>query len=406
MDSQSTPHTHLDITSGAGYSITNDGKTATLRRLARETARAGIGYVLLTGVAFSTLHAVWGPIYARRWLAIAAIALAYVMWTLARRLGDNHPPNDDDLYRELGLANHAGLLRGVLLAWLAGFIFSPWPEGWLAWMPGVLYTAAILIDYADGIIARVTRHTSVLGQALDTELDALGILVAPALGIWWGQLPIWYALVALAYYAFELGKWLRTRQDKPLHPLPPSAIRRSMAGIQMGFISAILWPLLRPPLTTAAATLVMVPFVAGFVRDWLAVGGWIDPGTETYRLWMQRLSTIAQRWLPVLLRLLIMAVFVAVISRAGQITLYQTISPLSALWILALSILAAIGWLGRLAATLLAIFVGIAAARWGVTPASAVLIGCGLGLMLFGTGALSLWQPEDDFLQQRYGGQP
>jgi hypothetical protein len=150
----------------------------------------------------------------------------------------------------------------------------------------------------------------------------------------------------------------------------------------------------------------MVPFVAGFVRDWLAVGGWIDASTGSYHLWMQRLSTITQRWLPVLLRAIVVAVFIVIVSRSGQVALYEAFTPLNAVWILALSILAAIGWLGRLAATLLAIFVGIAAARWGVTPASAVLIGCGLGLMLFGTGALSLWQPEDDFLQQRYGGQP
>jgi CDP-diacylglycerol--glycerol-3-phosphate 3-phosphatidyltransferase len=406
VDSQSTHRPHLDTTSEAGHSITIGDRAATLRQLARETAFAGIGYVLLTGLAFSMLLAVWGSVYGRRWFVIVTTALAYLLWTLARRLGDNHPLHEKELYQKLGLANHSGLLRGVLLAWLAGFIFSPWPEGWLAWIPGVLYTAAILIDYVDGIIARVTRHTSVLGQALDTELDALGILVAPALGIWWGQLPIWYALVALAYYAFEFGKWLRTRQGSPLHPLPPSAIRRPMAGIQMGFISAILWPVLHPPLTTAAATLVMIPFVAVFLRDWFAVGGWIDPGTETYRLWMQRLSTIAHRWLPLLLRLLIVAVFVALISLAGQIALYQTLSPLNAVWILALSLLAIAGWLGRLAATLLAIFVSIAAARWGITPASAVLISCGLGLMLFGTGALSLWQPEDDFLQQRYGGRP
>jgi phosphatidylglycerophosphate synthase len=271
-------------------------------------------------------------------------------------------------------------------------------------MPGVLYTAAIVIDYTDGLIARLTDRTSVLGQALDTELDALGILIAPALSIWWGQLPIWYVLVALSYYAFVLGKWLRKRQDKPLYPLPVSAVRRPMAGIQMGFISAILWPVLHPPLTTAAATLVMIPFLIGFTRDWLVVSGLVDVNTDSYQRWTKYASMIAQHWLPIILRSVVALVFIVMIARAGRLALYEALSPLNTVWMLALAGLVLIGWMGRLAGTLLAIFVGIAAVRWGVTPTSAVVIGCGLGLMLFGTGSLSLWQPEEVFLQRHYGG--
>ena len=135
----------------------------------------------------------------------------------------------------------------------------------MGWAAGGLYTGAILIDYMDGIAARLTQHPSHLGAWLDTNFDALGILIAPALGIWWGQLPPWYLLVALAYYLFIGGIWLRNRRRLHVYDLPPSAIRRPLAGIQMGFISAILWPVLAPPLTWWAATLVMIPFVAGFL---------------------------------------------------------------------------------------------------------------------------------------------
>lgn len=378
---------------------------AALRRLARETALAGVGYALATGLAYGVLRRAWEPASAARWVSLGLVALTYLFGTLYRRLGDNHPPGEEALYRGLGLANHVSLLRGLLLAWLAGFIFSPRPTGWLGWVPGVLYTTAILIDYGDGILARVTHHTSALGQALDTELDALGILIAPALGIWWGQLPAVYGLVAVAYYAFTLGKWLRARQNKPLHPLPPGAIRRPMAGIQMGFISAVLWPLLHPPLTTIAAIPVMIPFVLGFARDWLAVSGRVDANSGAYRRWMGRVSTVAQRWLPVALRVVVAGVFASVIGRTGRVALFEGMGLVAAVWTGALALLVTIGWLGRLAGTLLAIFVSIAAVRWEVTPEAAVLIGCGLGLMLLGTGAGSLWQPEEAFLQSHYGGE-
>ena len=105
-----------------------------------------------------------------------------------------------------------------------------------------------------------------------------------------------------------------------------------------------------------------------------------------------------------MLRLVIAAVFAALVVQTGKPALYGILAPLNQVWMLALAGLILVGWMGRLAGTLLAIFVGIAASRWGVTPASVILLGCGLGLMLLGTGALSLWQPEEVFMQRHYGG--
>jgi CDP-diacylglycerol--glycerol-3-phosphate 3-phosphatidyltransferase len=359
-------------------------------------------YLLATALLGVLLVRLVDPGFGLRWAALAALALLFVLSFLFRALPQNRHPSTQVMYPTLGLANQASLLRGVLLAWLAGFLFSPRPEGWLGWLPGLLYTAAIVIDYLDGLLARLTRRTSLLGQRLDTELDALGILVAPALGMWWGQLPPWYVLVALAYYAFMAGRWLRRKRGLPVRPLPPSSARRAMAGIQMGFISAALWPVLPPALTVPAATLVMLPFVAGFLRDWLAVSGWDGAAAPAGGA---RLIELAQKWLPLPLRLAAAAVMLLNVVQTGRLALYEAQPPLSAAWLALLALLVLAGAMGRTAATLLAIFAGIAAARWGVSPASAALIACGLSLMLLGSGALSLWRPEEAFLQTRYGGE-
>lgn len=378
-----------------------------LHRLRREWIITAASYGLLTTLAYLTLRRVWSAAYALRWSLVATLLVVYILGRLWTHLADNHAATRDSLYVELGLANHLSLLRGVLLAFLGGFLFSPRPVGALAWAAGVLYTTAIVIDYGDGIVARLTNHPSVLGEKLDTELDALGILIAPALGVWWGQLPFWYLLVALAYYLFVLGKWLRTRRGKPVYALPPSAIRRPLAGIQMGFISAVLWPVLTPPFTWWAGTLVMIPFLAGFVRDWLVVSGRADATSDSYRKLTHSLGNVMQHWIPVGLRLAIggaLLFFFGPALQTSNFAPYSTMSPLTVSWILLLALLTISGAVGRLAATLLAIFLGLALVRLGSHPATLIVIGCCLALMLLGTGAWSIWQPEEIFLQRRYGG--
>jgi CDP-diacylglycerol--glycerol-3-phosphate 3-phosphatidyltransferase len=378
-----------------------------LRGLRRRWRLTIIAYSFVTGIVALILYRVWQPNSAVRWLVLASPIVLSALLMVGWRLADNRPDEESPLYASLGLANHLSILRGVLLAYLAGFIFSPRPTGWLAWSAGVLYTGAIVIDYADGIVARLTRHPSRLGAWLDTQLDALGILIAPVLGVWWGQLPPWYLLVAVAYYLFIGGKWFRTQRQLPLHALPPSIIRRPLAGIQMGFVSAVLWPVLTPPFTWWAATLVMIPFVMGFLRDWLVVSGQLDARSRGYRAASHYISILFRRWLPVGLRAGIAATFASLgwqFARTGSLAPYDTLTPLAICWIGVLMLLTIIGILGRLAATLLAIFVGLAMVRLGLYPAAWAVTGCSLALMLLGTGAWSIWQPEEIFLQNHYGG--
>jgi CDP-diacylglycerol--glycerol-3-phosphate 3-phosphatidyltransferase len=353
---------------------------------------------ILCGMA---LLAVWERQHAWRWILVATLTLAYVMAVVWRRLPQNHHPGDDRLLPALGAANLVSIVRGGLLAFLAGFALSPAPPGWVAWAPGTLYTIAIAIDYLDGLIARLTRYPTKLGAGLDTEFDALGILVAPLVGVAHGQLPVWYLLVSTAYYLYIIGVWIRERRGQPVYSLPPSLIRRPMAGIQMGFISAVLWPVLRPPVTTITASLIMIPFVAGFIRDWLVVSGQVDAASGTYQAITRFIWRLSREFLPPILRILIAAT--AAWQLVGGSILPAT--SMSIITLIILTLLVVLGVAGRLSATLLSIVISLAASRLGLDAPRALILACAVLLMLLGTGALSLWQPEEIFLTRRYGGE-
>jgi len=363
--------------------------TSAMQRLQRQwIAVAGVSLGAVAA-GYGLLRWGWQPASATRWLVLTLGVAAYVLLLARRRLSENHRPGEAALLPSLGLANLVSLLRGLLLALLAGFLLSPRPEGWLAWLPGGIYGVAVLLDLADGFIARVTRQQTALGATLDLELDALGILVAPLLAVRYGQLPLWFLLVSAARYLFVLGVWLRRRWGLPVYDLPPSRARRSMAGLMMGFVCAALLPVFAPPATALAGAAVMTPFLAGFVQDWFTVCGRRIAGLAA-----------AAAWLPVGLRI---AVGAAVLSCSHEgVLCLPAPEPFSRFALLALVALLVLGVAGRVVATLLLIGTGLLLAGASLTLQSAVVIvGSGL-IMMLGSGALSLWRPGSMFARRRY----
>ncbi len=363
-----------------------------LARLRQQWMLVGLlaGGLVLGG--FLLLRGLWGATLAGRWALAAAAGQAWALSVLWRGLPDNHRQGEEAPLPTLGAGNLATTLRGMLIGLLAGFLFVPRPNtGVSAWAPAGLYTLAILVDYLDGPLARLTHHTSALGERLDTHFDALGILIAPLLGVVYGQLPAWYLLVSAARYLFVLGSWWLKRRGHTLYNLDDSPTRRAMAGLQMGVISVALWPLFAPPATTIAATLLMLPFIGGFVRDWLVVSGRIDPASASYRALMEPIRKAATSWVPVPLRVAVVAV--AAVEMAQ--------SKLWAAGVLAL--LLAAGVAGRIAAMALLALAALSITSDGLTPARTALLVEAAALMLTGSGALSLWQPEDAFLRWRAG---
>jgi CDP-diacylglycerol--glycerol-3-phosphate 3-phosphatidyltransferase len=189
----------------------------------------------------------------------------------------------DNLRHLWGPANLLSLSRGLLISMLAGFLFTEKPPGLVGWLPALLYTVAATLDFLDGYWARRSNTQTRLGELLDQEYDAQGILVAVVLVIQWGHLPVPFLYIGLARYAFAAGIAWRRRRRQPVYPLPPSYLRRRLAGFHMGILAVFLWPIARAPGTVLAELIIGVPLLVGFIRDWLLISGALDPQDPDYK---------------------------------------------------------------------------------------------------------------------------
>jgi len=387
-----------------------------LRGLRWRWAVLALLYLVLLWCGYQMLRTVWQATAAGRWMILAAGLLVYELVLLWRGLKDNHRRGESALLPTLGAPNMLTLLRGVVLGFLAGFVLSPLPPGGLSWVPALLYTLAIVLDYLDGYLARVTHHATVLGETLDVEFDALGVLVATCLAVHYRQLPWWYLALGLSRYLFMFGIWWRKRRDKPVYELTPSVGRRMVAGFHMGFLSVMLWPLFYPPVTTLASLVFAMPFTASFVRDWLVVSGGLDPSSEGYLKARHMIATLSTHWLPVLLRagvavIMINLLFQALVSASEQgllsaraaVTLQNLTAVGISLMALVATIMLALGMAARVAALGVLIAASADILARGLHPYNAFLLTSSILLMLLGSGALSCWRPEDGILTQRAG---
>jgi CDP-diacylglycerol--glycerol-3-phosphate 3-phosphatidyltransferase len=245
-------------------------QSVSIDRSCRRVSALGAGVVL---AAAAGGWAAWPGASAA--MALAALALALATWLVvagtlwrSRRL---LPPEATGL----GVATLLTLLRGLLVSLTAAFAAVPASAAVLRWLPAVFYGAAVICDRFDGVLARRLGQTTALGARLDEAMDALGLLVAPAVAVSWGRLPPWYLLVGGAYYLYRAGLWLRRRLALPVYieRVRPKRSTRIFAGLQMTLVAAALAPLASPHVTAVAATLLMGPTLAFFARDWFIVIG-------------------------------------------------------------------------------------------------------------------------------------
>ena len=147
----------------------------------------GWGVVALVVVA-GLLGLAWEWQSAGQWMLQACLLWGFVGYQGRRRLHLNREDSDAPAYEELGWGNRLTLLRSCLIAAVGGFLFQPWPDVvMLAWLPGILYLFAAVLDRVDGYVARRTGHGSLLGQELDMVSDAMGLAVASLLAVGYGQ---------------------------------------------------------------------------------------------------------------------------------------------------------------------------------------------------------------------------
>jgi CDP-diacylglycerol---glycerol-3-phosphate 3-phosphatidyltransferase len=380
-----------------------ESSLAGLRRGGRARFVAG-GVVIASAAALVAWES-------RTSVALAWGALAMGVWLyqavfIRRRLGMNHRPGETTLLTEFGPGAEATIVRGWLLACLAGFLLFRRPSGLLVWAPAAIYMLADVADYLDGYLARISDHVTLLGETLDIEYDAMGLLVAALVAVHYSALPAWFFPVGLARYAFIFGLWSRRRAGKPIYPLPPSDSRRPLAGLQMGALGVILVPVIRPPVTTLGGVLLAVPLLIGFARDWLVVSGAVDPDSDGYQRLRGGLKRLFLRWMPLPLR----AAAIVAAVRLGGLGAVSGGTRLAdgfwaALWLAGLvaSAAVALGFAPRISALILLATLLMRAAGGATSPELLVALTAAVSLLMVGGGALSIWQPELRWFRHRAG---
>jgi CDP-diacylglycerol--glycerol-3-phosphate 3-phosphatidyltransferase len=356
----------------------------------------------------------WIPQYAFRWLGIAVVSSAALLGVIWHSLADNYPSGKKDLLTSLGAGNVLTIIRGFLICFLAGFLFSPWPLGWIAWIPGLMYSLAALADLFDGYLARRSSQVTRFGEILDMRLDGLGVLIASILLVQYDQVPAWYLLVGLARYLFLLGIWIRRRLGMPIYELTPNRTRRPFAGAQMGFIAVVLFPVFSPPGTSLVAALFALPFLVGFVLDWMAVSG---AGLRSVngsilenskirdrdKRFSMPLSRGVTKWIPVAVRFLVVLLLAAWLVENSTLYFPNLWLGSAILLLLIGLVLIALGAAGRLAALLVLFGIGLFQffSSLGIMEIG-MLIGA-TALLYSGTGPFSLWEPEKGIISKRIG---
>ncbi|MCB0116922.1 MAG: CDP-alcohol phosphatidyltransferase family protein [Caldilineaceae bacterium] len=361
-------------------------------------------------------HLPTGPMTgAERWLVLAGLVIGVELWLVRRNLGKNHRRGEKNLLPTLGIGNALTLIRGLAYALMAGFLFAPRPDGWLAWAPAILYSVACFADFFDGYLARITDHTTVLGEVLDIEFDGLGILIGIALAIQYGQLPWIYLLVGLGRPLFVWGLRLRAQRGLPEFPMTPSANRRIVAGVQMGFMMIVLWPVFAPPLTTLAALLFGGPIVVSFLRDWFVVIGRLDPASESYRRVHGATQQILFAWLPVFFRYSGAAVTALILWRVVQDRAiwfalpapFDVIAPgiTSVVFVLGAvaALTAVLGVAGRITGVVFVLVACVDALVRGLGADNGFLLITAVTLVMTGTGRFALWTPEEYLFNNQTG---
>lgn len=381
---------------------TDPADSSHLTNLRTELTRlmlAGMVALLLAAWLLSTQT---GAINALLYL-LASTALWLLVWQQSHsRLALNRGDQASPLYAALGWANRMTISRGWLTAATGGFLLLPDvldSQPWLLWAAAALYSLAAILDRADGFVARRTGQTTLLGARLDTVFDALGLLVAPLLALQHGKIHASYLLVSIAYYLFVLGIRMREQRQRPVYPLPPSLLRRSLAGFQMGYVAVVLWPPFKAEVTVPAGFGFMVPLLIGFLVDWLVVSGRLT-SQHGVSAWFRYLHHISQQWLLPALRVALVLTAVLVASHLHPVVPWPPlVNGLLAIG----AAMMALGLAGRAGAIMVLMLLAWAVPLPVMSVPFVICLVIITAILLLGCGRFSLWQADDDWVNRQDG---
>ncbi len=380
----------------------------TLARLRRQCRLVWVGAAPFLAGGLWLWHALGGMGAALQAGLQTAAVMGYLWVRTQRLLALNHRPGETHLRPDLGTANTLTLVRAALIALLAGFIFQPAPDparagAWALWLPALLYLTAVILDAADGAIARATGSGTRLGERLDTEVDALGLLTASALAVWVGRAPVFYLAAGLGYYLVQAAVGLRRVLGRPVFPVSPRAEARTVAGCAMGFAVAILAPAFEAPAFFPAALAITAALILGFAKDWLIAGGWASSEGRLIRPSAAAAQRLIEKLLPLALRAgVALGLLLIGWDHPGDAARHA-LSAVEQAVLGGAALMAALGVAARLASVAL-VLVTAEMTAGGLAGPGAALVATGAALLILtGAGRLRLWQPEDYLFTKRVG---
>jgi len=170
-------------------------------------------------------------------------------------------------FSAFGAANQVTLVRGALVALLAGVIGEQ-GDAALAALVTAVATATAVLDGVDGWLARRTSLASAFGARFDMETDALLIMVLALLAWRFGKAGVWVLGSGLLRYAFvAAGRALPALR----HPLPPSQRRKTLAVAQVVALIVTVAPFVPMSVSVLVAAVALGALMLSFLVDvvWL-----------------------------------------------------------------------------------------------------------------------------------------
>ena len=173
-------------------------------------------------------------------------------------------------------------------------------------------------------------------------------------------------------------------------------------------------------MTRIAGTIFGLATGLSFIRDWLTVNGRLDPHHPTSQHYWRQITILCRKWLPLVLRLwLPLAMFMIYLPLSNKITPAAWASLMASwgmssthFWATLLgtiglvgTLLVTTGTMGRVASFLMVYPLGFDIATIGLTFWNGTATVAVIYLMLLGMGPLALWRPEEQFIEQRLGGE-
>lgn len=208
-------------------------------------------------IAVRVLVGIPGPALALTFAVLVAIAIPVGLGAPAGR-----QPNG------IGIANRATLLRGMFVAAIAGLLPYPAFVAEHGWSLSAIALVVLMLDGADGWLARRYGAATRFGARFDMELDAAFILILCGLVWAQGKVGAWVLLIGLMRYAFVAAGLLLPRLRRPL---PPSRRRKTVCVIQVGVLVLCLVPAVGPAFAVPAAAAALALLTVSFALDvrWL-----------------------------------------------------------------------------------------------------------------------------------------